>query len=227
MVVAGGGNLEQGFGTAQYGGGLGKSTDYRIFTKYFNQDHLPAPAVRLALTDGMRSHGGFRTDSRLSAKDSLMVAGRLVYRARKRTRPASFPSVTSPGPHNIDIAFFLSGGFLHSAVESCLFGTVGHNSADFLGSLRARRQCSRKIVTRSTLNSSTTSPGAAGKTSFGEAITGIPTPARVETSLFSSIPPDLTMQIFSLFFQDEVALVPDKLYLTIGTKLEHNYLHRA
>src|SRR6202167_6272901 len=35
MVVAVGGNLDQGFGTAQYGGGLGKSTDYRVFTKYF------------------------------------------------------------------------------------------------------------------------------------------------------------------------------------------------
>ncbi|HMH06582.1 MAG TPA: TonB-dependent receptor plug domain-containing protein, partial [Terriglobales bacterium] len=43
MLVAGGGNLDQGFGTVQYGGGLGKRTDFRIFTKYFNQNHLPAP----------------------------------------------------------------------------------------------------------------------------------------------------------------------------------------
>src|SRR6202021_2766352 len=41
MVVAGAGNLDQGFGTVQYGGGLGKSTDYRVYTKYFNQDHMP------------------------------------------------------------------------------------------------------------------------------------------------------------------------------------------
>ena len=40
-IVAGGGNIDQGFGTAQYGGELGKNTDYRIFTKYFNQDQLP------------------------------------------------------------------------------------------------------------------------------------------------------------------------------------------
>ena len=30
------------------------------------------------------------------------------------------------------------------------------------------------------------------------------------------------MQLFSAFFQDEVALVPNKLYVTLGTKLEHN-----
>ena len=77
MVVAGGGNLEQGFGTAQYGGGLGKRTDYRIFTKYFNQDHLPAPGGAVGADGWHALRGGFRTDSRLSAKDSLMVEGDL------------------------------------------------------------------------------------------------------------------------------------------------------
>ncbi len=31
------------------------------------------------------------------------------------------------------------------------------------------------------------------------------------------------MQLFSVFIQDEIALVPDQLYLTVGSKLEHNY----
>lgn len=31
MVVAGGGSLDQGFGTAQYGGSAGRNTDYRVF----------------------------------------------------------------------------------------------------------------------------------------------------------------------------------------------------
>src|SRR4029077_7399479 len=39
MVVGCGGNLDQGSGTVQYGGGLGKSTDDRFYTKYFNQNH--------------------------------------------------------------------------------------------------------------------------------------------------------------------------------------------
>lgn len=40
MVVAGVGNLEQGFATVQYGGSLGKNVDYRAFTKYFNKNHM-------------------------------------------------------------------------------------------------------------------------------------------------------------------------------------------
>src|SRR5271156_1571820 len=38
MLVAGGGNLDQGFGTAQYGGSVGKKLDYRIYSQYLNQN---------------------------------------------------------------------------------------------------------------------------------------------------------------------------------------------
>jgi iron complex outermembrane receptor protein len=37
LLVAGDGNVEQGFGTIQYGGRAGKSTDYRVYAKYLNQ----------------------------------------------------------------------------------------------------------------------------------------------------------------------------------------------
>jgi iron complex outermembrane receptor protein len=36
-------------------------------------------------------------------------------------------------------------------------------------------------------------------------------------------PADLNTQIFSSFIQDEIALVPNRLYLTAGAKLEHDY----
>src|SRR5713226_10274570 len=38
LVEAGAGNLEQGFGMVQYGGTIGKKTDFRVYTKYFNQE---------------------------------------------------------------------------------------------------------------------------------------------------------------------------------------------
>jgi iron complex outermembrane recepter protein len=40
---------------------------------------------------------------------------------------------------------------------------------------------------------------------------------------FALNPADVNMQMFSLFIQDEIALVPDKLYLTVGVRLDHNY----
>ena len=41
--------------------------------------------------------------------------------------------------------------------------------------------------------------------------------------LFSLDPPDLNTQLFSAFAQDEVALIPERLSLIAGAKIEHNY----
>jgi iron complex outermembrane receptor protein len=41
LVVAGAGNLSEEFATVQYGGGLGKKTDYCAYAKYMNEDHFP------------------------------------------------------------------------------------------------------------------------------------------------------------------------------------------
>src|ERR1700733_11784866 len=100
MVVAGGGNLDQGFGTVQYGGGLGKSTDYRVYTKYFNQDHMPGLTGQDGADGWHLLRGGFRSDSRLSTKDTLMVQGDLY--TGKEGNPSTSLPVTSPGVQDID-----------------------------------------------------------------------------------------------------------------------------
>src|SRR5271165_4833600 len=43
LLTAGGGTVTQSFGTLQYGGTLERNTNYRIFTKYLNDDHLADP----------------------------------------------------------------------------------------------------------------------------------------------------------------------------------------
>src|SRR5690348_7339651 len=72
LVEAGGGTFQQEFGMAQYGGELGKATDFRVYTKYFNQNHMLDPNGQNGADGWHRLREGFRTDSRLSPKDSLM-----------------------------------------------------------------------------------------------------------------------------------------------------------
>src|SRR5207249_3093898 len=46
---------------------------------------------------------------------------------------------------------------------------------------------------------------------------------RVENSpALAFLPPKRNLQLFSGFLQDEISLVPERLELTIGSKLEHN-----
>ena len=221
MVVAVGGNLDQGFGTAQYGGGLGKSTDYRVFAKYFNQDHMPG-LNGLEGGDGWHLlRGGFRTDSKLSAKDTWMVQGD-VYTGEEASPGSFLPSVTSPQTQQVDATVPLSGGFLQSAwnhVFSARSDTTLQISFDRYKRDDILREQRRTLDidfqhhfawgTRQDMvwgaNYRNTDSGTDGDLGF------------------SLNPADVNMQLFSLFVQDEIALVPDKLYLTVGTKLDHNY----
>jgi iron complex outermembrane receptor protein len=220
MLVAGGGNLDQGFGTAQYGGGLAKNTNYRVFTKYLNQDHLPAPAGAVGFDGWHLLRGGFRTDSHLSGKDNLTVEGDL-YTGQENSPSTFLPSVTSPGLQNIDIEVPLSGGFLSSTWDHAVSAR-----SDTKLQISFDRYKRRDILTeeRNTFaiefqhhfvwgNRQDVVWGGGYRYSDSNTRGNL-------TASFS--PPDLGMQLFSTFFQDEVALVPNKLYVTLGTKLEHN-----
>src|SRR3984957_16614358 len=77
LVVAGGGNLDRGFGTLQYGGGFGKVTTYRAYAKSFDQAPLPSLAGRPGGDSWDLIQGGFRTDTNVSSRDDVTVEGDL------------------------------------------------------------------------------------------------------------------------------------------------------
>jgi iron complex outermembrane recepter protein len=113
MVEAGGGNIDAGFGTAQYGAKAGKATDYRVYTKYSNQNQM-LDLNGLDGADGWHMlRGGFRTDSVLSSKDTLTVEGDM-YSAREGELGFVLPSITSPSYAPVSEEINLSGGFLQS-----------------------------------------------------------------------------------------------------------------
>ena len=78
LVVAGGGNLDHGFGTLQYGGVLGKETTYRAYTQYFDQAPLPNLAGRpVGALLGPAAVAGSEFDTNFSSRDDLTVEGDL------------------------------------------------------------------------------------------------------------------------------------------------------
>jgi len=130
------------------------------------------------------------------------------------------PSVLSPGYQNVDKAVSLSGGFLQSSwnhvystrSDTALQVSVDHYKRD-------------DILTeeRSTVALDFQHHFAWGSRQdvvwgAGYDYTNSDTQGNLT---FSLNPADLNMQMFSAFFQDEVALVPNKLYVTLGTKVEH------
>ncbi len=110
LVTAGGGNIDQGFGLAIWRR-TGQTPDFRVFAKYFDEDHLPGLAAGDG-GDGWHSlRGGFRADTTLSSRDSLTLEGD-VYSMRIGDPAFTFPSVTTPAPIPTELLVNMAGGYM-------------------------------------------------------------------------------------------------------------------
>jgi iron complex outermembrane recepter protein len=221
LVVAGGGNLDQGFGTTQYGGALGQNTDYRVYAKDFNQDHMPGLTGQNGADGWHMFEGGFRTDSTLSPKDTVTVQGSF-YDGREGNPTTVFPSVTSPGPTNVNSEVDVSGGFVES-----VWNRIDSASSDTTLQVSYSRYKRDDVLMeeRNTLDVDFQHHLAYGQRQ--DIVWGLgylySTSATDGDLIFSLQPSSLNTQLFSSFIQDEITVLPDRLYVTVGTKLEHNY----
>ena len=221
LLSAGAGNVQQGFGLAQYGGDVGANTQYRIYTKYSNQDQMPSLTGQNGGDGWHMLRTGFRTDSALSAKDTLTVEGNL-YSGREGELGYVLPSITSPSlvalPEEID----LTGGFLQATWDHKYSDTS--DSTLQISYERYTRGDRQEAETRDTIDLDYKRHFAWGERQdivwglgYGYSADGITSSLTVSFN-----PPSRALQVFNGFVQDEVALVPDRLYLTFGAKLEHN-----
>jgi iron complex outermembrane recepter protein len=221
LVVAEGGNIDQEGGVVQYGGELKQGTDYRVYAKYFNRTSLFGLNGQNGADGWHQLRGGFRMDSTLSSKDSLMVEGDIVT-GREGELGFVLPSVTSPGFVAESEHINLGNGFLESVwnhVYSSRSDTSFQISFD-----RHKRDDPQNPETRDTLDLDFQHHIALGGRQ--DVVWGLGYRYTTDLILGSLTvfenPARSKHQIFDGFFQDEIALVPDRLYLTGGMKLEHN-----
>jgi iron complex outermembrane recepter protein len=221
LVVEGGGNVNQGFGTVQYGDSLGDSTDFRVFAKYFDQDHFPGLTGQDGADGWHILRGGFRMDTTLSPRDTLTVEGE-IYAGREGDPTTFLPSVTSQGVVDINTQVDLSEGYIQS-IWNHAYSARSDSTLQISYDSYARGDVLNE--NRKTFNADFQHHIAWGDRQdivwgLGYRFSSSHTHGDLS---FSLDPADLNTQIFSAFVQDEIALIPDCLYFTIGTKLEHNY----
>ncbi len=220
LLVASAGNVDLGSGMTQYGGGLGDQTDYRIYAKYLNNDHLPG----LGSQDGSDSwhvlRAGFRTDSTLSPRDILTFEGNM-YTGREGVSGGILPSITSPVTVITDRRASLSGGVLQSVWEHAY---SEHSDSKLQVSFDNYDRSDPLHELRSRLDVDFEHHVAAGQRQ--DFVWGLSYRYSLSTTdgglTVLLNPANLSTQLFGSFIQDEIAIVPERLYLTLGTKLEHN-----
>jgi iron complex outermembrane recepter protein len=224
IATAEGGTLEHGGGMVRYGGKIGARGSYRGFADGFEIGHFLTPDHKNAEDDWYRFHGGFRIDQDISAKDSMTMEGEGIRGNAGEIVPAII-SLQPPVNGNLDLRDRFSGWsvlgrwkrvlspdsettlqvyFDRSTRGDTTYGT-GLNTFDIdfqhHGVWRRRQDFVWGLGYR--LNSD----------------------QYAHDFRLSENPPALNYQTFSAFVQDEIAIRPDHLYASIGTKLEHDYFN--
>ena len=165
--------------------------------------------------------GGFRADSALSSKDTLMVEGSL-YTGEEGDPSVLFPSVLSPSLVNADLQVNVSGGSLQSAWNHVF---SPRSESTLLVSYDAYQRNNNLMEGRKTFNLDFQNHIAWGKRQ--DIVWGLgyeDSASHSDGNLVITLKPaDLATQVFSGFVQDEITLILDRFYLTVGTKLAHNY----
>ena len=222
IATATGGTLEHGSGMMRYGGLIGSHGAYRVFADGFQMGHFRTPNHQGAEDDWYRYHGGFRMDKDISPKDSLTIEGEAV-RGNEGERATTFVSLLPPVNATLD----LRDRFFGWDVLTRWKRVTSLNSETSLQVYfdRSIRGDSTYGLGLNTLDIDFQQHKVWGTRQdfvwgLGYRVSSDHTAA---TSRISFTPQDLTTQIFSAFVQDEIAIRPDRLYVTLGTKAEHEY----
>jgi iron complex outermembrane recepter protein len=223
LITGGGGSQDGESSAVRYGGKLGNRGYYRIFTKYIRQDAFTGPQGKEAADDWHLLHGGFRTDWVLSGRDDLTIQGD-IYKGNAGQSVPGLLSLAPPAVGVFDDRTNMSGGNLlgrwHRAssgqVDTTLqmyFETADRNEARLLKELRHTIDVDfeqqvhvgerHELVWGGDYRYAADSTAGTLNLSFNPTARG--------TNLYGA------------FLQDEVMLVPDRLRVTIGSKLEHNF----
>ena len=221
LVEAGGGNLEQGFGTTEYGGKLNSATDYRVYSKYFNRDHMLDPTGQNGADGWEGLRGGFRIDSAISSKDALTAEGSL-FTGREGEFGFFLPSVTSPSLIPISEQIHSTDGFaqfdwnrVHSKdSDSALMVAYGRFTRDDPLNPERRDTFDLDFQHHTLLGERQDIVWGMGYRYTTDQILGSLT--------VSMNPAKRHLNLFNAFLQDEIRLIDDRVYLTVGTKVGHN-----
>jgi iron complex outermembrane receptor protein len=222
LLSGGGGTYDQGFATAVFGGKLGGATYYRGFVNAFNRDHL----IGLAAQDGHDAWEmfriGFRIDSNLGDKDSITFQGD-AYKGSEGEVVAAVTSLQPPQPQTLNLIQRLGGWDLLSRWDHAFSPTSQTTLQVYFD--RTNRGDSTYGDGRNTIDVDFQHHIAWGsRQDFVWGLGYRNTSDNIRGSLRVSFnPPSETDQLFSSFVQDEIAIIPQSLYFTVGTKLEHHY----
>lgn len=223
LLVAGGGTEKQGFGAFRYGGKLNTNTPARAYIKGFKRDENTHQSGREAGDDWNKVQGGFRLDSQFTARDNLTIQGD-GYHSRINQNTTT-PTLSAPYQNNFNETIDTFGGNLLIRQQHT-FSSTSDYSLQFFYDFYQRDETFSKDSRHTVdidfqhrfafLNWNDVIWGAGYRYTHDDSM--------IKSAIaFNNINPNIRNdQLFSAFLQNEITLLDDSLWLTFGSKFEHN-----
>lgn len=207
-LSGGGGTFWQDFGAVRYGGKIGDDLYYRIYAQGFEHSNTFLPGDGSAGDDWSMHQTGFRTDYLPGPDDTFTVQGD-IYEGQEE------------GVQEVDInGGNLLGRWTHVISKESEFIVQAyfdatHRTATDVGFGDALRTYDIDFQHRFPLGDRQSITWGLGYRLAHDRVNNSP-PA------LNFSPSRRVLDLFSGFIQDEISIVPQKLLLTLGSKLEHN-----
>lgn len=221
IVSATYGNEEQGTLNARYGGELGETGSYRVYAKGFKRDSSITPAINGVAANAYDNWDGFRGGFRVDQGDNFTLQGD-AYRTNVQQRRVDH-SLIEPFSPIVEQNIVYEGANLLSRWED-QYQNESRLSVQAYVDWTKRDEPYYFVDERTTLDLETQydlAPIANHAIIAGFGIRAI-TEDRLGSKNVQFTPQKDNTTVYSAFLQDKITLVPDTVFVTLGTKVEHN-----
>jgi iron complex outermembrane receptor protein len=220
VVASGGDNSAVGPIAMRYGGKAPRIGAYRLYAEGFHSNSVLVPGLPEDQGDWRLLHGGFRSDTALSTTNSLMTEAEF-YHGNGGELVDTPVSVEPPRDGALDLRDRYSGGNLVARYTHA-------PSAQSETSLQVYFDRTTRTDTTYGVGVNTFDVDFHNRLPWGsrqDIVWGLGYRVTADSALstlrISFTPAARTMQLFSSFAQDQIAL-SDRLSLSLGARLEHN-----
>lgn len=206
LIYAGGGDVQQTMAGVRHGGRIGEKTYYRVYANEQSRDDYLLPGGAPAQDNWSSQQGGFRFDHYPEEGTQMTWQTEMT--------SADFSDRKSDTYNFNTLSRWTRDWSGRSGVEFQTYYDRTHRD-EFTGGYTTIDTVDLSMQHRFAL-------GERNDVIWGLGYRHIDGKAKQTNPFLVVRDPDFDQQIVSAFVQDELTLVPDRLTLTAGTKLEHN-----
>jgi iron complex outermembrane receptor protein len=221
LASGGGGTQEQGFANVRYGGSLGSNAFYRVYGTYEDHASTVLPDGSGADNSWQMARGGFRTDWDPTADNSVTFQGDgyVGWIDQVFGVVAPPPSFIATNDEEMKTSGAnVLGRWTHTFSDTADFKLQAY---DDYNERDAPDVLNEQLNTLDLDFKHEFEIGERNKIAWGLGYR-LTSDAEENTPMVTFDPDSETLNLYSGFAQDEIALVKDRLSLTLGSKLEHN-----